>query len=38
MEAPLFQANQIGAFLGLVNVRETIKDFDEDERDAVSSN
>jgi hypothetical protein len=28
---PLFQANQIGALLGLVNIRETIKDFDEDE-------
>ena len=34
---PLFQANQIGELLGLVNVRESIKDFDEDEKDAVSS-
>ena len=34
-EEPLFQANQIGALLGLVNIRETIKDFDEDEK-AVS--
>ena len=34
---PLFQANQIGQLLGLSNIRETIKDFDEDEKDAVSS-
>ena len=31
-EDPLFQANQIGALLGLVNVHESIKDFDDDER------
>ena len=36
-EDPLFQANQIGSLLGLVNIRETIKDFDEDEKDAVST-
>ena len=30
-EEPLFQANQIGAQLGLGNIRETIEDFDEDE-------
>ena len=35
-EEPLFQANQIGSLLGLVNIRETIKDFDEDEKGAVS--
>ena len=36
-EDPLFQASQIGALLGLVNIRETIKEFDDDEKDAVSS-
>jgi hypothetical protein len=30
-EDPLFQASQIGALLGLVNIRETIKEFDGDE-------
>jgi len=34
---PLFQANQIGEMLGLINIRETIKDFDADEKDAVST-
>ena len=29
---PLFQANQIGALLGLVNIHESIKDFDDDEK------
>ena len=37
LEDPLFQANQIGTLLGLVNIRETIKDFDADEKDAVST-
>lgn len=32
LEAPLFQANQIGALLGIVNIRDTIKDFDEHEK------
>ena len=36
-EDPLFQANQIGELLGLVNVRDAIKDFDDDEKDAVGS-
>jgi len=36
-EDPLFQASQIGKLLGLANIRESIKDFDEDEKDAVSS-
>ena len=36
-EYPLFQANQIGQLLGLSNIRESIKDFDEDEKNAVSS-
>ena len=31
-EDPLFQASQIGALLGLVNIRETIKEFDDDEK------
>lgn len=30
-EDPLFQANQIGALLGMTNIRATIKDFDDDE-------
>lgn len=34
---PLFQANQIGALLGLVNIRESIKDFDEDEKGVSST-
>lgn len=29
---PLFQANQIGALLGIVNIRETMHGFDEDEK------
>jgi prophage antirepressor-like protein len=36
-EDPLFQANQVGALLGIVNVRDAIKDFDEDEKDSVGS-
>jgi prophage antirepressor-like protein len=32
VENPLFQANQIGKLLGLRNIRESIKNFDEDER------
>lgn len=31
-ENPLFQANQIGAVLGLANIREAVTDFDEDEK------
>ena len=31
-EKPLFQANQIGSMLGLVNISDAIKDFDEDEK------
>ena len=30
-EEPLFQAKQIGELLGFANIRETLKDFDEDE-------
>ena len=30
-EKPLFQANQVGELLGIVKIRNTIKDFDEDE-------
>jgi len=29
---PLFQANQIGKLLGILNIRATIKDFEEEER------
>ena len=29
---PLFQANQIGTLLGLTNIRDAMKDFDEDEK------
>ena len=36
-EDPRFQASQIGALLGLVNIRETIKDFDEDETSVSST-
>lgn len=32
LEDPRFQANQIGAVLGLANIRDTIKDFDADEK------
>lgn len=31
-DAPLFQASQIGKLLGLKNIRETIKHFDDDEK------
>ena len=31
-EEPLFQANQVGALLGITNIRDTIKDFDDDEK------
>jgi hypothetical protein len=34
---PLFQASQIGKLLGLVNIRESIKDFDDDEKLVVRS-
>jgi len=37
LDDPLFQANQIGELLGLSNVRESIKDFDEDEKGVQSS-
>ena len=30
-EEPLFQANQVGELLGIANVRDSIKDFDDDE-------
>ena len=36
-EDPLFQASQIGELLGLANIYESIKDFDEDERDTLST-
>lgn len=36
IDEPLFQANQIGKLLGLKNIRETIKNLDEDEK-VVSS-
>lgn len=32
VDNPLFQANQIGKILGILNIRESIKDYDEDER------
>ena len=32
VEDPLFQANQIGELLGLANIHESIKDFDETEK------
>jgi prophage antirepressor-like protein len=32
LEDPLFQANQIGKLLGIVNIRDTIKDFSENEK------
>lgn len=32
IDDPLFQANQIGPLLGLSNIRESIRDFDETER------
>jgi hypothetical protein len=31
VDKPYFQANQVGELLGLVNIRSTLKDFDEDE-------
>ena len=31
-DEPLFQANQIGKLLGIVKIRNTISDFDEDEK------
>ncbi|PNH03855.1 hypothetical protein TSOC_010046, partial [Tetrabaena socialis] len=31
-EEPLFQANQIGRLLGITKIRDSIKDFDEDEK------
>jgi prophage antirepressor-like protein len=34
---PLFQANQIGDLLGLCNISDTIKDFDDGEKSAVST-
>lgn len=37
VNSPLFQANQIGKLLGLRNIRETIKNFDEDEKVANST-
>ena len=37
-EDPLFQAKQIGTLLGLVNIHESMKDFDEDEKDAIIFN
>jgi hypothetical protein len=33
----LFQANQIGELLGIVKVRNTIQDFDEDEKVALTT-
>ena len=32
LEDPLFQANQIGKMLGIINVHEAIKDFDTEEK------
>ena len=34
-DAPLFQANQIGQLLGLHNIHTTMKNFDDDEKDAI---
>ena len=31
-EEPLFQANQIGKLLGISNMRDSVKDFDSDEK------
>lgn len=36
-EEPLFQANQIGALLGIVNIRDSVRDFDEDEKESVAT-
>ena len=36
-EDPLIQANHIGSLLGLSNVRDAIKDFDEHEKDIITS-
>ncbi|PNH02084.1 hypothetical protein TSOC_011967 [Tetrabaena socialis] len=36
-EDPLFQANQIGRLLGITNIRESLKDFDEDEKGVSST-
>lgn len=36
-ENPLFQANQIGEFLGIKNIRMTIQNFDEDEKCVIST-
>ena len=35
VENPLFQANQIGKLLGIINIRDSIKDFEQDERSVV---
>ena len=32
VENPLFQANQIGKLLGMSNIRENLRDYDDDER------
>jgi len=37
-EAPLFQASQIGELLGLSNIRDAIKHFDDDEKALVETN
>lgn len=34
---PLFQANQIAKILDIRNIRDAIKDFNEDERGALSN-
>ena len=37
VENPLFQANQIGKLLGINNISQAIKDFEEDERSLISN-
>jgi len=37
LENPLFQANQIGKLLGITNISQAIKDFEEDERSLISN-
>jgi hypothetical protein len=34
LEDPLFQANQIGKLLGIISIKDNIKDFTEDEKGA----
>ena len=38
IEKPLFRASDIGEILGFNNIRQTIKDYDNTEKDAVTTN